>query len=53
VGRCQEKKCGTEGSEALGKRPCHQNREEGSIVISRGLNSVKRQLEIKNETNPT
>jgi hypothetical protein len=46
------KKCGTEGSEALGERPGHQNRGEGSIVIFRGLNSVKRQLEIKNKTNP-
>jgi len=35
----------------LGERPDHQKKVEGSIVISCGLNSVKRQLEMRNETN--
>ena len=38
---------------ALGQRSGHQKRVEDSIVISCGLNSVKRHLEIRNETNPS
>ena len=48
-----EKSARTEGSDVLGERPDHQKSGEGSIVISHDLNSVKRQLEIRNETNPS